>query len=94
MIKLTGSYVVQVDVHNYILMRDRGKPNKNGSPTYETLGYFGDLAGALNGAIRHMTRTRLSEGEHELSDAVRVIRECTDEFKGLLKQAVGGESNA
>lgn len=94
MIKLTGSYVVQVDVHNYILMRDRGKPNKDGSPRYETLGYFGDLAGALNGAIRHMARTRLSEGEHELSDAVQVIRECTDEFKGLLEQAKEGVSDA
>lgn len=86
MIKLTGSYVVQVDVHNYILMRDRGKPDKNGSPTYETLGYFGDLSGALNGAIRHMTRTRLADGDHELADAVQVIRECTDEFKGLLER--------
>lgn len=94
MIKLTGNYVVQVDVHNYILMRDRGKPNKDGSPTYETLGYFGDLAGALNGAIRHMTRTRLSEGEHELSDAVRVIRECTGEFKGLLERVKEGVGDA
>ena len=94
MIKLTGSYVVQVDVHNYILMRDRGKPDKNGSPRYETLGYFGDLAGALNGAIRHMTRLRLSDGDHELADAVRVIRECTDEVKGLLEQAKEGVSDA
>lgn len=94
MIKLTGNYVVQVDVHNYILMRDRGKPNKDGSPRYETLGYFGDLAGALNGAIRHMTRTRLADGEHELSDAVQVIRECTDEFKGLLEQAKEGVGDA
>ena len=94
MIKLTGNYVVQVDVHNYILMRDRGKPNKDGSPRYETLGYFGDLAGALNGAIRHMTRLRLADGDHELADAVQVIRECTGEFKGLLEQAVGGESDA
>ncbi len=94
MIKLTGNYVVQVDVHNYILMRDRGKPDKNGSPTYETLGYFGDLAGALNGAIRHMTRTRLSEGDHELADAVQVIRECTDEFKGMLEQVKEGAGDA
>lgn len=90
MIKLTGNYVVQVDVHNYTLLRDRGKPDKDGRPTYETIGCYGDLAGALSGAIQHMTRLRLSDGKHELADAVRVIRECHDAFKGLLEQAVGG----
>lgn len=94
MIKLTGNYVVQVDVHNYTLLRDRGKPDKDGKPTYETIGYYGDLAGAMSGAIQHMTRLRLSDGEHELADAVRVIRECTGEFKGVLEQAVGGDVDA
>lgn len=90
MIKLTGNYVVQVDVHNYTLLRDRGKTDKDGKPTYETLGYYGDLAGAMNGAIQHMTRLRLSDGEHNLADALRVIRECTGEFKGLLEKVMGG----
>lgn len=94
MIKLTGNYVVQVDVHNYTLLRDRCKPNKDGYPTYETIGYYGDLAGAMIGAIQHMTRMRLSEGEHELADAVRVIRECTGEFKGMLERVKEGVSDA
>lgn len=48
----------------------------------------------MNGAIQHMTRLRLSDGKHELADAVRVIRECHDAFKGLSEQAVGGETDA
>lgn len=93
MIKLTENYVVQVDVHNYTLLRDRGRVDKDGKPTYETLGYYGDLAGAINGAIQHMTRLRLSDGKHDLADALRVIRECTGEFKGLLEKVMEGEAD-
>lgn len=38
MIKLTGNYVVQVDVHNYTLLRDRGSRTKTATPPTKPLG--------------------------------------------------------
>lgn len=86
MVKLNNEYIVRVDENNYTLMRDRKKFDKEGRPLYETIGYYADLAQAVNGAIQHTTRCRLSEGVCDLCKAIRIIRECNAEFKDLLKE--------
>jgi hypothetical protein len=96
MIRVNDDYIIDVDPHNYIVKRDLHKErvtvdDKTGeetrSPLYNTVGYFGDIPGAVRGIIRDMNRNALSEGLYDLIEAVKIIQDNNKQFYDLLDRA-------
>lgn len=87
MITLIHDCVVEVSQHNYTLMLDKHKQDKNGKPLYETLGYYHTLTGAVNGAKDYFIKKRLSIDTYTLDKAIEVIKQINKEFIDLLKEA-------
>lgn len=88
MIELICDLVIEVDTHNYILMLDKHKQDKNGNKIYDKLGYYGTLESAVQGARKYCIRKQLGTDTRSLVDAIKIIKSTTEEFSRLLK---GGE---
>lgn len=91
MINLIHDYVVDVDQHNYTLMRDKHKRNKKGNPIYETLGYYSSLEGAISAAKQCCIKTHLGKEVYSLHEAIEIIRQVNKEFSDLLKEVLGND---
>lgn len=96
MIRVNDDYIIDVDPHNYIVKRDLHKErvtvnDKTGeetrTPSYYTVGYFGDLPSAVRGIIRDMNRQGLSEGTFSLTEAVKMVQDNNKRFYDLLDRA-------
>lgn len=85
MITLIYDLVIGVDTNNYTVMLDKHKCDKNGKPIYEKLGYYGTLAGAVDGARKYCIRKQLGSEIHTLTDAIVIMKSITEEFSALLK---------
>lgn len=96
MIRVNDDYIIDIDPHNYIpkrdLHREKVSIDKNGEeirvPQFDTVGYFGDLAGAVRGIIRDINRRDLDTGTHDLEEAIKIVRSNNDTFYDLLDRAL------
>lgn len=97
MVKINDNYIVDVDENNYTLKRLTGRKttrtDKRTGKTettdgYIIVGYYGDLAGSIKGAIEDMNRQTLREGVHELTEALSIVLDNNRKFDGLLEKCL------
>lgn len=88
MIELLDNYVLDVDDHCYTLKQDTGKTDKRGNRVYKTLGYFGDITGALNALAKELAREKHKHACTSLNEAVNAIRESNARVENLIKTEI------
>lgn len=95
MVQVNDDYVIAVDPLNYTVKRDAHKTrivkDKDTGEEKEvglcvTVGYVGDLAGAIKLVIKDMNKRELSEGIHDLKSALAIVKRNNDSFEELLRQ--------
>lgn len=91
MIELVDDYVIEVTKFGYNLLIDKHKLDKKGKHIYQTVGYYGTLTGALNGALKHMNRMRLSEETHSLKEAIQIINHNHKMWYEILERIISEE---
>lgn len=89
MIELLDNYVLDVDDHCYTLKQDTGKTDKRGNRVYKTLGYFGDVTGALHALAKELAREKHKQGCTSLNGALNAIRESNTRVENLIKTEIG-----
>lgn len=96
MVQINDDYIVQIDNLNYTVLRDAHRKttrkDKDGKKvevdTYVTVGYYHDLAGSIRGVIKDMNVRALSDGVHDLKEALEIVVNNNDQFTRLLEQAL------
>ena len=92
MIRINDNYVVDTgDNMNYIVKEDKHKVDKEGNPVYVTLGYYTRLESALLGAKSHMIHKSMGEGEKSLDEAIRTVRDISNEFISVFRSVTKGD---
>lgn len=102
MIRVNDDWVIDIDEHNYITKRDKHKTTKqkqkNGTmkevQVFEIEGYHPSLIRALERIGEEILRDRLRGADMSLTEAVNAIKECTIEWRELVrlvKQTAGEE---
>lgn len=92
MIRINDDYVIDVgENQSYILKEDKHKENKKGEHVYVTLGYYTRLESALLGAKSHMIHKSMGEGEKSLDEAIRAVRDISNEFISVFRSVTKGD---
>lgn len=92
MIRINENYVIDTgDNMNYILKEDKHKIDKEGNPVYVTLGYYSRLESALIGAKNHLIHKSMGEGEKSLYEAIRAVRDISNEFISVFRNVTKGD---
>lgn len=99
MIRVNDDYIITVDSMSYTLMRDVHRKTKRRDRSGEevevdaflTLGYYSNLRGAIEGAIKDMNARELSEGVHELKEALEIVTTNNRRFSELLEKVLAIE---
>lgn len=89
MIEMLDNYVLDVDDHCYTLKQGTGKTDKLGNRVYKTLGYFGDVTGALHALAKELAREKHKHACTSLNEAVNAIREANTRVENLIKTEIG-----
>lgn len=97
MVKVNDDYIIEIDSLNYTVKRDEHKTREEkvkGSdevkivPVFTTVGYYGDLASSILGAIKDMNRRELGDGTHTLQEAVEIVINNNSKYIELLERAL------
>lgn len=89
MIHLIENYYAEPNNMGFTLMKIEKKKDEEGNPkeSIATLGYCGNFENTVFLLKRKMVDQRLKRGSMELSEALEVIRNTTEE----IKQAIEGK---
>lgn len=87
MIRVDDNYVIFSDTYGYTLAIDTHKTNKRGKPVYSNIGYYSSLPGAISAVFERKKRLALADGEHDLADTIRIVRELNDEAREMIEKA-------
>ena len=92
MIDLIHDYFIDTDPRNYILKRRYVSKNKKGEMVQRStvIGYYLNIASAVNGAKEHYQREKLSDDNFTLNEAIEVIKTLNAEFIKILSEKIGG----
>ena len=85
MIHLIENYYADPNNMGFTLVRDSGKADKDGNKVYHTEGYCGSFEEVIFLLKRKVVSDRLKSGCMEISEALAVIRETTEEIKQAMK---------
>lgn len=85
MIKIIGDITAIENNMGYTVAHDRGKLDKDGKPLYDTIGYVGDLSGALWLAAREYNHNKLNTKTYTLKEAIDVLKETKQLIDNALK---------
>lgn len=92
MIRINDDYVIDVgENQSYVVKEDKHKENKKGEHVYVTLGYYTRLESALLGAKSHMIHKSMGEGEKSLDEAIRAVRDISNEFISVFRNVTKGD---
>lgn len=92
MIRINDDYVIDVgENQSYVVKEDKHKENKKGEHVYATLGYYTRLESALLGAKAHMIHKSMGEGEKSLDEAIRAVRDISNEFISVFRNVTKGD---
>lgn len=92
MIRINDDYVIDVgENQSYVVKEDKHKENKKGEHVYVTLGYYTRLESALLGAKSHMIHKSMGEGEKSLDEAIRAVRDISNEFISVFRRVTKGD---
>lgn len=93
MIRVNDDYVIKVDSMCYTSMRDRHKTDKNGSPVFDTIGYYSTLKQAVRGIVKYKCKDCLQNVDTDLYGAVAALSEVINGFEDMLSRAIEDEEN-
>ena len=83
MYHIIRDYWIKIDERNFTVMRKTGV-NENGEPVFGGFSYWGTFADALEHIRKDIIRRKLKSGTGELPDAIKVIKEESEEIKGIF----------
>lgn len=86
MVHLISNYYAIPNNMGFTLSQDKGRTDKKGNPLYDTVGYCGNFEEVIFLLKRKVVGDRLQNGCIELSEALTVIRETTEEIKEAMKE--------
>ena len=75
-----------------LLERKRTK-DKDGNPTYNTIGYCGSFEETIFLLKRRVVDQKLKSRSMELTEALTVIRETTEEIKNVINGVLEGDKH-
>ena len=90
-IKLIDNLYIKTDSLNYVLCREDvvKKGARAGELTYQHIGYFSDIRGAINGAYKYSVKQKLNtDNIITLDQALNIINSVFAEYEKLLKQVI------
>lgn len=89
MVHLIENYYAIPNNMGFTLAVDKGKTDKEGNKTYDTIGYCGSFEETISLLRRKVVDQCLQNGLYELSEALTVIENVKEE----IKAAITNESN-
>lgn len=84
MVHLIENYYAIPNNMGFTLAVDKGKTDKEGNKTYDTIGYCGSFEETISLLRRKVVDQRLQNGLHELSEALTVIENVKEEIKAAI----------
>ena len=75
MVHLIENYYAIPNNMGFTLSVDKGKTDKEGNKTYDTIGYCGSFEETISLLRRKVVDQRLQNGLYELSEALEIIAE-------------------
>lgn len=84
MIHIQDRYYAKPDSIGFSLVKESGKCNKKGEPTYVTIGYCGDINEVCWLAYRTIVGEKLSEVDCELKEAILIMQETKNNIERAL----------
>ncbi|WP_101773560.1 hypothetical protein [Peptostreptococcus faecalis] len=80
MVELGKNYLIDIDSHNFILVKkSKAKPKSNNffekeDHYFDVLGYYRTLSGLLDGLARHHLKTKPSATMEELDKKIKEVK--------------------
>lgn len=85
MIHLIENYYAIPNNMGFTLAVDKGKTDKEGNKTYDTIGYCGSFEETVSLLRRKVVDQRLQNGLYELSEALEIIQATAEEIKAAIE---------
>lgn len=93
MIHLIGNYYADPNNMGFTLLEQKSGKDKDGNATYNTIGYCGSFEETIFLLKRKVVDQRLKSQPMELSEALAIIRETTEEIKNAVNGVLEGNSS-
>lgn len=91
MIHLIKNYYADPNNMGFTLLEQKNSKDKDGNPTYNTIGYCGSFEEVIFLLKRKVVDQKLKSRSMELSEALEVIRETTEEIKNAINGVLEGD---
>lgn len=91
MIHLIKNYYADPNNMGFTLLEQKKSKDKDGNPTYNTIGYCGSFEEVIFLLKRKVVDQKLKSRSMELSEALAVIRETTEEIKNEINGVLEGD---
>lgn len=91
MIRVNDNYLIDVTPLEYTALEDMHKTSidkKTGKtlPVYNTVGHYGSLRSAVRGIVTRQAKKNMSDGEHSLTEAIRMLDDANMELERILSR--------
>ena len=93
MIHLIGNYYADPNNMGFTLLERKRTKDKDGNPAYNTVGYCGSFEETVFLLKRRVVDQKLKSRSMELTEALAVIRETTEEIKDAVNGVLEGEGH-
>ena len=91
MIHLIKNYYADPNNMGFTLLEQKKSKDKDGNPTYNTIGYCGSFEEVIFLLKRKVVDQKLKSRSMELVEALTVIRETTEEIKNAINGVLEGD---
>lgn len=85
MVHLIENYYAIPNNMGFTLAVDKGKTDKEGNKTYDTIRYCGSFEETVSLLRRKVVDQRLQNGLYELSEALEIIQATAEEIKEAIE---------
>ena len=89
MVHLIENYYAIPNNMGFTLAVDKGKTDKEGNKTYDTIGYCGSFEETISLLRRKVVDQRVQNGSYELSEALEIIRATAEEINAAIGRKGG-----
>lgn len=89
MVHLIENYYAIPNNMGFTLAVDKGKTDKEGNKTYDTIGYCGSFEETISLLRRKVVDQRLQNGSYELSEALEILQVTAEDIKAVMERKGG-----
>ena len=93
MIHLIGNYYADPNNMGFTLLEQTKTKDKDGNPTYNTVGYCGSIEETVFLLKRKVVDQKLKSSSMELTEALTVIRETTEDIRNAINSVLEGDKH-